>query len=240
MRLRSLLLALVLACSTAAPQRPTAAAPTAAAAGSGGAPVLDPAAIGPYPAADSADGKADLAILLWLQRTRTAEDVARSKEHATITLDSFAPALPPGFRAASFPATSALVDRAAAYARASVGAVKDHYRRPRPYDADARVKPGIKLEPSSSYPSGHSTRGLLLARVLAELVPDRREPILRVGLQLGYDRVVGGVHYPSDVLAGEELANALADRLLADPDFRRQLDETRRAEWSVPRAAAAR
>ncbi len=254
MRLRSLLLVLAVACTTA-PQRPAAVASPAAApskgtasqgarsngaSGGAAAPVLEPAAIGPYPAAETAEGKADLAILLWLQRTRTAEDVARSKDHATITLDSFAPALPPGFRAASFPATRALLERAEAYGRAAVGASKDHYRRPRPYDVDARVKPAIKLEPSSSYPSGHSTRGLLLARVLAELVPDRREAILRVGLQIGYDRVVGGVHYPSDVLAGEVIANAVADRLLADEEFRRQLDETRRAEWSAPRAAVAR
>jgi acid phosphatase (class A) len=86
--------------------------------------------------------------------------------------------------------------------------------------------------PSFSYPSGHATRGTLLARILAELAPERREALLRVGHQIGYDRVVGGVHYPSDVLAGDRLGDAVADALLADPDFRRQLEDVRRAEWS--------
>jgi acid phosphatase (class A) len=96
----------------------------------------------------------------------------------------------------------------------------------------------VEREESFSYPSGHATRGVLAARVLAELAPARRAELLRLGEQVGYDRVVGGVHYPSDVLAGQRLGAALADELLARPELAAELAAVRAAEWTAPAAAA--
>jgi acid phosphatase (class A) len=84
---------------------------------------------------------------------------------------------------------------------------------------------------SPSYPSGHATRGLAYAAVLAELVPERREALLERGRQVGVDRVIGGVHWPSDIEAGQRLGAALVEIWLADPANRRNVDETRAAEW---------
>jgi len=35
--------------------------------------------------------------------------------------------------------------------------------------------------------------------------------------------VLGGVHYPSDVAAGRILGNAIADKMLANPEFQAAL-----------------
>jgi membrane-associated phospholipid phosphatase len=46
------------------------------------------------------------------------------------------------------------------------------------------------------------------------------------------DRVIAGVHYPTDVTAGMALGNAIADALLKNEKFRAELEMIRKAEWS--------
>ncbi len=196
--------------------------------------------LGPWPRPGTPGAAADLGVVLWEQRTRTADEVARAASEVELSLEDFAGTLGPGFEPARHPLTEALLARAAAAARPCIGASKHAHPRPRPYVADARVAPAVEREPSPSYPSGHSTRGALFAAVLAELAPDRREVLLRRGEQIGEDRVIAGVHYPSDVAAGQKLGAAIARALLAEPGFRAALEETRAGEWAPGPAPAAR
>jgi acid phosphatase (class A) len=212
---------------------PLAARPDQAPSPPAGTRPVHPAAIvGPPPAPSSDEAKMDLAIVLWLQRTRSAADVARAESEVKIRLDAFARALGPGFDPAAHPRTRALLDRLHEQASAYVDEAKNRYRRPRPFVADARVQPVVKREGSPSYPSSHGARGILAARVLAELAPARRDALLEIGRRLGYDRVVAGVHFPSDVLAGQRLGESLADTMLADRDLRAEIAAIRAAEWS--------
>ena len=200
-------------------------------------PLPDPAAlIGAFPPPGSSEAAADLAIVLWEQRTRTPEDVARASSEEELSLEDFAGALGPGFDPARHPGTEALLARAAAASRPCVWAAKGAHARPRPYAADPRVSPSASREDTASFPSGHATRGALLAAVLAELAPPgRREALVRRGAQIGHDRVVAGVHYPSDVLAGQRLGDALARALLSDAEFRAALEDVRKKEWAAAR-----
>jgi acid phosphatase (class A) len=194
------------------------------------------ALLGPPPRPESPEAAADLAVVLWEQRTRTAAEVARAASEVALSLEDFAAALGPGFDPGRHPRTEALLARAAAAARPCVGAAKRTAARPRPFEADGRVAPAVERERSASYPSGHATRGALFAAVLAELDPARRSALERRGAEIGEDRVIAGVHYPSDVAAGQRLGEALARRLLADPGFRAAL-EAARAEWGGAAAA---
>jgi acid phosphatase (class A) len=63
---------------------------------------------------------------------------------------------------------------------------------------------------------------MLCAAVLAELAPQQRPAIMERGRELGWNRVVAGVHYPSDVTAGRVLGTAIAKALLADPKFQQE------------------
>lgn len=78
-----------------------------------------------------------------------------------------------------------------------------------------------------SYPSGHSTRGTVFAFVLAELFPAQREAILARGREAGWLRVQGGVHYPSDILAGRVLGLAIGHALMRSPAFQADLAAAR-------------
>jgi acid phosphatase (class A) len=50
-----------------------------------------------------------------------------------------------------------------------------------------------------------------------------KDAILARGRQIGDDRVIGGVHFPSDVEAGRTLAQAIFAKLMASPDFQADL-----------------
>lgn len=200
----------------------------------GGAAAL----VGTFPAPGSADASADLAVVLWEQRTRTPEEVARAVAEEELSLEDYAAVLGTTFDVGRHPLTEALLARAMDASRPCVAAAKAAHRRPRPYVADARVVPVVAPERTASFPSGHATRGALLAAVLAELAPDRRAALLARGAQIGQDRVIAGVHYPSDVAAGEKLGLAIAEALLADPAFRAEVARVRAAEWDRPTAPA--
>lgn len=187
--------------------------------------------IGPFPGPGTEAAKEDAAILLWHQRTRTQAEVQRALSEVKLGLGAYLGALGTAPDGAMLPKTAALLDQVGRDLKAITDAVKNGYARPRPYLSDSRVIPAIERESSPSYPSGHATRGMAFALVLAELVPARREALVERGRQVGVDRVIGGVHWPSDIEAGQRLGAALVEAWLADPANRRKVDETRAAEW---------
>ena len=190
--------------------------------------------LGPFPPADSDAGKADLAIVLWCQQTRTIRDNQLAAAEVKLTLAAYGTAIGRALVPMQYPKTAALVDKVAKDIKAQTDALKNLYGRPRPYLADPRVVPAIERETSPSYPSGHATRGLAIAIVLAELVPERREALLEQGRQVGVHRVVGGVHYPSDITSGQRLGARLAETWLAESGNRDLLEAARAAEWNLP------
>ena len=103
------------------------------------------------------------------------------------------------------------------------GAAKAHFARKRPAVVESRLEPCGGKETSPAYPSGHATYGMVYAIILAELAPEQRSALLERGREIGWDRVIAGVHYPSDIAAGRVLGQAIAQALLADRAFQREL-----------------
>lgn len=84
----------------------------------------------------------------------------------------------------------------------------------------------------SSFPSGHTNLGWAEALVMAEVVPERQDEILRRGYEYGYNRIIVGYHWYTDVEATRPLASALVARLHADPEFRLMI-KTAREEYET-------
>lgn len=88
--------------------------------------------------------------------------------------------------------------------------MKDYWYRNRPYvqlgDPTAVPADEETYRNESSYPSGHAVIGWGLALVLAEVMPDFQDAILKHGYDFGWSRVITGFHYPSDVQAGRVMA----------------------------------
>lgn len=181
--------------------------------------------IGPYPALGSAGEKQDIAQMLYLQQTRTAEECAAAELQATANLSTL-------FGGKNGSLTNAEVSKVQKKLRAvtiktglEIYFAKREYKRPRPYITHPEIKPCIELESSKSYPSGHATLARVYARLLAVIYPERAELFEQLGDQAALNRVIGGVHHPSDVIAGQKLGDILADEYLADSRFRKDLEK---------------
>lgn len=88
------------------------------------------------------------------------------------------------------------------------------FDRARPYQLmdEFNIRNDIKrgkTTDSPSYPSTHAIIGRYLAKWLSDKFPDQEKELLKLGYDLGYNRVLAGFHYPSDFDAGVMLANKL-------------------------------
>ena len=59
---------------------------------------------------------------------------------------------------------------------------------------------------TKSYPSGHACQAYLVAMVLTERYPHLKEPLFHLAECVSQSRVDRGVHFPSDLFAGVQLA----------------------------------
>ncbi len=129
------------------------------------------------------------------------------------------------------PALYRILRRTVADAGLASYPAKQAYQRPRPYLVNGKPictpDEAEHLRDSGAYPSGHAAIGWAWALILAELVPDRSEAILRRGRAFGLSRVVCNVHWSSDVMMGRLLGAAVVSRLHADPVFRADREAAR-------------
>ena len=86
------------------------------------------------------------------------------------------------------------------------------------------------LRTSGSYPSGHTTRGMATALVLAEMAPEFQDTILRRGFEYGESRIIVSAHYQSDVNAGYMCGAACVAAMHSVPEFMADM-EAARAEY---------
>lgn len=79
----------------------------------------------------------------------------------------------------------------------------------------------------SCYPSAASTTNHVTAIILANMVPEKRAELYARGRKFGDDRVIFGVHFPSDVEGGRLAATALAAVLMQDNAFAKEFAEAK-------------
>ena len=174
------------------------------------------------PANDSDVTRAELAEILRIQAPRTAAQCGSAAVDAVVSPMRFGAALglPEGFDLQRTPTFKRMSERMLALEGIVISGLKNSYARPRPFKLDPRVQPCIPRPPNDAYPSGHSTWAMMMTLILIDMVPERRSQLLQRETEFANNRVVGGVHYPSDVAAGKTAGTVLAALLLASPNFR--------------------
>ena len=183
----------------------------------------------PPPKAGSAQADAEMAEVLALQASRSPERTAQAlADQAEGVFDIFGATLGPLFTATSLPMTTRLFGRIGDTDEAVLGAAKDGFARQRPFLANPAVQTPLRRSRSGSYPSGHATRATMTAIVLAALVPEQREAIFGRVPSYIESRVIGGMHFRSDVVAGRLAGTAIAAVLMNDPGFVADFDAARR------------
>jgi acid phosphatase (class A) len=162
----------------------------------------------------------DLAAVLDAQKTRTPAQIEQAVGDNALSIYRFADTLGPGFSAERLPKLDAFFKRVFNDSRILVLTSKDVWDRPRPYIASAEVETvGARPNAPGSYPSGHAIFGYLSAILLANMVPEKAAALYARGHQYGANRVIAGVHFPSDLEAGRIAATAIAAGLMQNPQF---------------------
>lgn len=109
------------------------------------------------------------------------------------------------------------------------------FRRGRPVACCDGISLVIKPEDDNypkhpAYPSGHATKAYALAYFYARLFPARSDQLMAEAADVGRNREVAGLHYPSDTVAGQLLAAQLVDMLFLNDEFQRHAARVP-AEW---------
>lgn len=105
----------------------------------------------------------------------------------------------------AFPAHARWLLEAVADTEAVLLDFKARYSRRRPSAVLEAIAPVIPVPPHASYPSGHATQALVIARLLTKLAPAANGDLIELAFRVGRNREVAGVHYPSDTTAGFSL-----------------------------------
>lgn len=190
--------------------------------------VVDPRAVLSDPPANDSDATRDeIEELLKIQESRTTQQVERAKAEDTLVVYAFATVLGTNFAPARLPVTDRLLNRVGAEVSAVSGRAKNLWKRTRPYNVDKRLKPVGRESVSKSYPSGHTVRAFAWAMVLGELFPGKKAELLERAKEIGYDRMIAGVHYRSDVEAGTKLGKAIGEKLLESAALQKDMASAR-------------
>jgi len=179
----------------------------------------------PPPVAGSATEKREIAELKAIAARSTPEILAAATHDAEDeTPDIFNAAI--DFDVATRPATFKLLDMVVKEEDEDTKAPKAFFHRLRPYSVDSGIKTCEPVKPgkrANSYPSGHATLGFSMGVVLASLVPEKSQAILARASEYAAHRLVCGVHYRSDIVAGQQFGTVLALRLMQNPEFQAQM-----------------
>ncbi|MFM8524716.1 MAG: phosphatase PAP2 family protein [Cyanobacteriota bacterium] len=195
--------------------------------------------IGPPPAPGSQKDSEDLVVLRWLQKSRTPLQIASSWILLERDVTIFSAALGLDL-SQSTPRLAKWLTTFLHPVNQAKDALKNEYRRPRPFLTHPELIPCLPREQGYSYPSGHSAWYRAASLLLVDLLPDRRERLEWIGRQGGFNRSLCGVHYPSDVRAGDILGEAAARQVIAseawqrfrrDPEIQKEL----RTILSIPK-----
>jgi acid phosphatase (class A) len=194
--------------------------------------------LAPPPPDGSVIAAFELAEVRRIASRATPTEWTRAKwdnDHEDATM--FAAVFGPRFDLRALPATAMLMGEVRNDEAVAAALAKDHFKRSRPWIVDPGVRTCTRDEaPQSSYPSGHATMGFAMAVVLSRAAPSRATELLARAREYARERIVCGMHFRSDIVAGETLGTAVAVMMLRNPAFQADVaaarDELRAAHLS--------
>lgn len=96
--------------------------------------------------------------------------------------------------------------------------MKNYYDRPRP--AELAKQMGINFlgddlstAKSPSYPSGHTIQAYVMAKMLIDQFPEHEADLLSIAEMISQSRIDRGVHFPTDIEYGREVAQSLYEQI---------------------------
>ncbi len=96
---------------------------------------------------------------------------------------------------------------------------KKHFSRPRPTQLDQSLVLVIDNPMHAAYPSGHASQSYMMALILSDFDPEHTDVYKQFAIDIAHRREIAGVHYPSDSVAGRQLAVDVLAKLKEVPEF---------------------
>ena len=134
------------------------------------------------PAANSTQTRQELDELLAIQERRTQPEIDAARADRKTEVWQFARALGLSPRQVKdLKSLRELAEQVEDDVRPYVRVAKHRFLRLRPYEVEPRIEPCIDdVRGDLSFPSGHATYGFVMAFLLADLVPERRDDQLQL------------------------------------------------------------
>jgi acid phosphatase (class A) len=175
--------------------------------------------LAPPPTADSPAAKADLQAVLDVVNSRTDAQIKQVQADDQRIVFRFSDVMGPNFRSESLPFTTQFFQHIYADGNAATVAAKGYFKRQRPFVVDPNIKIIVVQAPDFSYPSNHSTFAYEAGILLAAMVPEKTAAIFERAADYGRNRVIAGVHFPTDIEAGRISGSVIDNSLLHDAHF---------------------
>jgi len=141
-----------------------------------------------------------------------------------------------GYTPATHPCTNFLVQGCMRAAEFAAMHYKNHFQRARPSQLWPQLMPPVQVPGHASFPSAHLTQthtiALVLQKVAAGVVLSVDDVTTRLAQRISRGREVLGLHYPSDTVAGQHLAQDVAAAFMAAPGIARLITAAQR-EWEA-------
>ena len=175
--------------------------------------------LAPPPAPDTDESQADLAAVRAAQASRTDDEVKSAQADARETVFRFADVMGPEFKPENLPFATTFFNNVRVDDEQAIALAKLHFNRSRPFVVDPEIKPVVAQPANASYPSGHSTFAYVNAILLADMVPENAAAIFKRAAVFAHNRVIAGVHFPTDIEAGRIAGATIDNVLLHEPRF---------------------
>lgn len=127
----------------------------------------------------------------------------------------------------SYPKLYLLFDRISITSKGVNDNAKNHWGIARPYNVDKRINMLITPSDGSAYPSGHTTSSLVVVQTLGMLIPQKSQDLLKLAKRISGRRVLVGMHYPHDIVAGEQLSRLILGGLFQNEEFKKDFENAK-------------
>ncbi|MBV9719590.1 MAG: phosphatase PAP2 family protein [Candidatus Eremiobacteraeota bacterium] len=166
----------------------------------------------PPPDAASAEQRSDEEQVAAAVAARSPAELLEAQEASKRSVFFFVASVAPQFTAQRLPITARFFSRVRSDVENLIDSAKAYWQRPRPY--------GVQRQ-RGSYPSGHAAFAASAAIILSQLIPSKRDAIFAQARTFAENRILLGLHYPSDVASGWTAGTLAAYVMMHDPAFTR-------------------